>query len=84
MKTNQAVADMGITWYTFLADLNEGPRVADGVRLLSVEDDETAGFLRLVVDGSIREWGQFGGSSENGRVTDDLRSILRNALPTAR
>jgi FRG domain len=58
LKGPEAVADMGITWYTFLADPCETVRLTDGGQLLSVEADETAGLLRLFLDGSIKNCGK--------------------------
>lgn len=63
LKAAEAMAEMGITWYTFFSDPAENTRVANQMQLLSVEDDETSGLLRLWLDGSIQKLGAFGGSS---------------------
>ena len=54
LKDKKAMSDMGITWYTFRTDPRENSRVKNGESLLSVPDDETAGLLRLSLDGSIK------------------------------
>ncbi len=53
LKDSQAIKDMGITWYTYRSDPLKVERVTRGIGLLSVADDETAGILRLWLDGSI-------------------------------
>jgi hypothetical protein len=58
LKNPQARTDMGITWYTFLTDPKEQRRVSRSTGLLTVSDDETAGILRLSLDGSVAKLGK--------------------------
>ena len=58
LKDPQAVSEMGIKWYAFRADPRHDARVARGKELLSVLDDETAGLLRLEIDGAIEQHGK--------------------------
>jgi FRG domain len=71
LKDPEAMSDMGITWYTFLGDSQTTARVLAGVGLLSVGDDETAGILRLWLDGSIKK---------HGKLTQPAAEYLANRI----
>ena len=58
MKQQQAISDMGIAWYAFRTDPQHCARVASAKKLLTVLDDETAGLLRLSIDGAIEKYGK--------------------------
>ena len=58
LKQQQAISDMGITWYAFRTDPQHSARITKCEELLSVLNDGTAGLLRLFVDGAVSEHGQ--------------------------
>ena len=58
LKRQQAISDMGLSWYVFRNDPQHDARVTKGEALLSVLDDETAGFLRLWIDEAIERHGK--------------------------
>ena len=58
LKQQEAIQQMGITWYAFRTDPSHCARVAKGTELLSVLEDEAAGLLRLWIDGAVEQHGK--------------------------
>lgn len=71
LKDDTARRDMGITWYTYRKTGCAAARSAEARRLVAVDDDLTAGILRLWLDDSI---------GKRGKRAPDAAAYLANRI----